>query len=1140
MKILYLISGLDFGGAQQYLMSVVGALDREKYRPIICCMFYKGDFFNEIAEKGIDIRFLNIGRIYGISGLVGLFKLVRLSKRNKVDIIHSLLFSENILGSIAGKIAGVKVNITSRRDTGMLREGKWQHVMAYNITNRWVDKIVCVSNAVREVTRKKEGVSDDRLVTIYNGIDVNKLSCLYVNKSLLRESMGIKEHESVVGMVANFSWIKGHKDFVEAARLILKEIPNVKFLLIGDGPLLQTYKAITSQSRQLKERVIFLGKRKDVRELLSLMDVSVNASYSEGMSNSILESMAAGVPVVATAVDGNLETIIDGQTGYLVTPKSPHKMAEAIIKLLEDKELAAYMGCNARKLVQEKFNFTSMVDRVKSLYNELLSPKIGFILSQFPETHETFILREFKAMKDVGMKFRIFSLKLCRDKVVHPEAKELMEETIYGRLGFIFNPFRVLSALVYLIRTYYKAPKEFLKALYVLSECFYFAGIIKKEKISHIHSHWATMPTTSAVIISKLTGIPFSFTAHAWDIFVSQYGLKEKIEKAGFVVTCTEYNRRYLAELAGEGCAGKIYRNYHGLEDEWFNAPHPIPLPLRGRGNIELLVIGRLVEQKGFEYLIEACAKLRNKGYEFKLRIVGEGPLGGRLKLRVRSLALEERIEFLGLRGLDEIKRLYREADIFIAPSVIAANNDRDGIPNVILEAMAMGLPVIGTDVSGLPEVLVNNKTGLVVPERNPEALNKAIERLIKNTEIRKRLGRQAKDYIRRNFDLSINAGKLVNIFESNAAERRIKILYLIWSLEPGGAERVVIDLARNINRKHFEPYVCCINKPGSLSCELTSIGIPVLHLDKKTKVDPLALLRLISIMRRYDFDMIHTHMFTSNLWGRLAGFFASKKFVIITEHSTEEWKRAYHFLIDRALLPLTKKAIFVTEKVLEFYKEKIHIPEKMSFVCNNGVDTSRLRITNTRKEVRDSLGISMDSFLIGAVGRLAAPKNFQNLLKALSKIKDGVETVIVGDGPEREDLVRMRDNLGLSGTVKFLGVRSDIGNILNAIDILVVPSKREGLSLTILEAMSMGVPVIATDVGGNSECVINGKTGFLVPSEAPEALGRAILKAVSDKKILTAMGNRAKKLFKSRFTVDSMIKTHENVYEEILGKGLL
>ena len=355
IKILYIIDKMKPAGAQTHLAEVILGLNKP-----------------EFEARLVTLEELGVRRIYGVSGFRGLLKLIRLIKKERFDIVQTYLFSENILGVIAAKIAGVKIIITGRRDTGMLCQGGWQNILAYRLTNPFVSKIVCVSEAVRRVVLEKERVSQDKVEVIFNGVDTDRFDGRGTKdegRRKIKQELGIKVEDLIVGMIANFSWIKGHEVLLKAAKEVIRQIPNVVFILIGDGALLQRYK-LQAASQGLKDKILFLGKRKDISELLSIMDVSLNLSYSEGMSNTILESMAAGVPVVATAVDGNLETVSD-ETGILVPVKDSKATAEAIIKLLKDPDARRRLGENAKRIAREKFDSRIMIGKMEKLYREL-------------------------------------------------------------------------------------------------------------------------------------------------------------------------------------------------------------------------------------------------------------------------------------------------------------------------------------------------------------------------------------------------------------------------------------------------------------------------------------------------------------------------------------------------------------------------------------------------------------------------------------------------------------------------------------------------------------------------------------------------------------------------------------------------
>ncbi|MCM8826813.1 MAG: glycosyltransferase [Candidatus Omnitrophica bacterium] len=1139
-KILYLIDKLRPAGAQKHLMELLFGIDKERFE-----------------TKLVTLEELGIKKIYGLSGLKGLIRLVKLMKKEGFDIVHTYLFSENILGVIAGKIAGLKTIITSRRDTGMLREGKLRHILAYRLTNRWVDKIVCVSEAVKRVVLSKEKVNREKIKVIYNGVDLEKFNVQGLNFGI-KEQLKINTNDFVVGMIANFSWIKGHRDLIQAIPLILEEVPNTTFLLIGDGYLRKELE-IEVKNTSYKDKVLFLGSRNDIPQLLSLMDISVNASYSEGMSNTILESMASGVPVVATAVDGNLETVMDKETGFLIPPKTPKALAEAIIRLLKNKDLREKLGENARRIAKEKFSLERMVREFEDLYLSFTQPKIAFICSQFPQIYETFILREFVGLRESGLKFKIISLKFCKDIIIHPQAKDFLTDTFHPKISLLSifrwicgHPCNTIKAIMYVFYTYGWAGVELIKAMYVLGECFYIADLIKKYRIYHLHTHWATMPTTAGVILNVLTGVPFSFTAHAWDIFVSQRGLKDKIIRARFCVTCTEYNRRFLGKLIGNGrgenndkyILDKIILNYHGIELDKF----PLRNKIMGNGRINILSIGRLVDTKGFDYLIDACQILDRERLNFYCKIVGQGELLGRLNRKVKEYNLSDKIEFLGEKTQKEIMGLYREATVLVQPSVIAKNGDRDGIPNVILEAMACGVPVISTNISGIPEVIIDKETGILVPPNNSIALAKAILNLANDEALKEKIIYNARILVEKKFDAKRNVENLVGIFKKfisyldfgvkqSVCYRRINILYIIWSLGLGGAESVVINLVKGLDKGRFNPFVCCLNDKGIFAEELEREEIKVIALNKKPGLDFSIIPKMIRLINTHNIDIVHTHLWGANCWGRVAAVLGRVKIIIATEHSVDVWKPKHYFLIDRFLSRFTHKIVVVSEAVKDFYKSKGIAEEKLE-VIYNGINEENFRISGEiREKIRKELGVNDNTKVLGIIGRLVEPKGHKFLFNAMGMLdgKYNLKVVVVGEGVEKETLKEMVRSLGLEDKVIFTGFRNDVNNILQSIDILVIPSLREGLPLVMLEAMASGVPVISSKVGGIPEVIINGKNGILIEPANVRELAEAISVLVSNNELYQYLSHQAKQSIKAKFTLDRMIKDIEELYLKLL-----
>jgi len=776
IKVFYIIDKLapGKGGSATSLVELVCGLNKNTFDIAVCALCgddHGSQHIDALKNFGIKTYFLKLRRIYNLKAFFALFRLINLIKEEQADIVHTYLFSSTIFGTLAAILTHVPV-IISKREMESWKE--WHHIFASKCVNHFCKKIITPSQAIMTLAIRQEQIVPHKIKTIYNGVNLHFFSG-NSNSTEIKEKLNINRDIFVVGNIGNLIPIKGQRYLLEAAASVIKEIPNVIFLIIGDGYL---RKSLEDYAKKLyiQDKIIFTGRQLNVRDYLQIMDIFVNSSLSEGFSNAILEAMAMNKPIIATNAGGNSESVVDGENGILVPPKDSLSLTSAIITLLRDKELVKRMGSTSRALVERKFSSKIMVTEFEKTYLELVSKnKIAYVLSQFPETHETFILREFEALKKKGVDFRIFSLKRCKDKVVHSEARELLGQTIYGK-AFSYqlsaisfqHPIRTLRAFIYVIKSNFKQPKELVKAFYVFLESFYFAQIIKREKITHIHSHWATMPTTAAAILSKLTGRPFSFTAHAWDIFVNSNGLANKIREAKFVVTCTEYNRQYLSQLATRSASRhKIYRNYHGIDLDAFANKRSYHSSAFG-SQLKILAIGRLVETKGFEYLTDACRILNERGIDFECNIIGIGPLENRLKLSAISHQLSDKVNFLGIKTQGEIKRLYSEATVLVQPSVIAKNGDRDGIPNVIIEAIALGVPVIATEISGIPEAVIDGKTGILIPAKDSYALANAIEKLWKDFSLRGTFVINARNLAEDKFDIGKNTTELINIFQEN------------------------------------------------------------------------------------------------------------------------------------------------------------------------------------------------------------------------------------------------------------------------------------------------------------------------------------------------------------------------------------
>jgi glycosyltransferase involved in cell wall biosynthesis len=362
----------------------------------------------------------------------------------------------------------------------------------------------------------------------------------------------------------------------------------------------------------------------------------------------------------------------------------------------------------------------------------------------------------------------------------------------------------------------------------------------------------------------------------------------------------------------------------------------------------------------------------------------------------------------------------------------------------------------------------------------------------------------------------------------------RIRVMYVIWSLQMGGAERVVADLARGLDRRLFAPLVCCLNFKGQLATELEAEGIPVFALDKRPKLDPRLVPRLVRLMRRERVQVVHTHLWTSSFWGRIAGLVARAPALVVTEHNIDLWRRRWHLLADRALADRTCHFIFVSREVERFYRDRLPLREGSFQVVHNGVAPWARRHDSDPQAARQRLGLPPEGPVVGVIGRLEARKGHRYFLEALAQVRERnprVAGLIVGEGREKDALLAQREALGMTEAVQIVGFWPDLAEALDALDVFVLPSLMEGHPLAILEAMAAARPVVATAVGGNAEAIEDGRSGLLVPPADPAALAEGILALVADPDRAARLGRAGFETFEQHFSLERCVRANEDTY---------
>lgn len=398
-----------------------------------------------------------------------------------------------------------------------------------------------------------------------------------------------------------------------------------------------------------------------------------------------------------------------------------------------------------------------------------MNPRVLFVMGEWPNPSETFLRREMAALAKLGLNFEILATKRNRGAQLNTqEAEWFSERTLF--IPAMFSPEAVAGEAIALST----GPLLHAELVGQLTEERGFASTIPlrlpgvvwaSRKVSgrgftRVHAQFASMPAALGYALARWTELPFSFSCHARDIYTARAGFERLVNEAQFVVTCTEFNRKHLVQTF-PSAEPKIHRVYHGVEI-------PQTPVTKARAEVPLLLaVGRLVEKKGFANLVSACKILGRRGVKYRCEILGDGPLRGDIEGFINALGPVE-VAVRGWCSEDEVKTKMREAACLVAPSVIARDGDRDGIPNVVLEAMATGTPVVAGAVSGMPEAVVDGRTGLLVDAEDATVLAGAIGRVLADPELGRKLASEALTLVREKFDPETNAKQLMELLSRN------------------------------------------------------------------------------------------------------------------------------------------------------------------------------------------------------------------------------------------------------------------------------------------------------------------------------------------------------------------------------------
>ncbi len=394
---------------------------------------------------------------------------------------------------------------------------------------------------------------------------------------------------------------------------------------------------------------------------------------------------------------------------------------------------------------------------------------LGYVLKVFPRLSETFVINEIRALEASGEQVCVFSLHAPEAAVPHRILQELRCPVFVVDRTDVPSDAAIVGTRKRLERQLPQEPTLRAKLLprkYV-SLAMRLAGLAAQQHVVRLHAHFASRAGHVAALAAALCGCPYSITAHAKDIYhsdVDQELLRWKIAGAACVVTVTDFNQHHLRTLVADipGAPEKIFRLYNGVDLNRFGVSDspPRPRPL-------IVAVGRLVEKKGFAVLIEACRRLRAHAQEFDCEIIGGGPEEEALRIQIAHAGLEETVALRGVLPTEEVAARLQAATVVVLPCIVGQDGNVDALPTVLLEAMASGRPVVSTRLSGIPEIVADGRTGLLVPPGDPAALAEALAAILNDPARGHALGRAGRRRAEERFDLAANVLRLRTLFRS-------------------------------------------------------------------------------------------------------------------------------------------------------------------------------------------------------------------------------------------------------------------------------------------------------------------------------------------------------------------------------------
>lgn len=754
IRVMYVVPDLAVGGAERHVTTLMPNLDESRFDAAVVCIGERGELFTEL--EGSTVKAVALQRSKR-QAFLALLELRRELRAFSPDVVITRGYNAELLGRIAAVLTGVRHNVVwvhNHFDTAP--RGAFRR-----ITDRLLDRVTSayfgVADAQLEYLVGELGHQREKIRIIHNGVDPAAFDPTDDRRAAM--SIGISGAEHVVGIVAALRPEKDHVNFLRAARLIVDAVPQTKFVIVGDGPARLDVEAAIDELGLLPH-VIMAGVRGDVPDLLRSMDVVVLSSYSvECFPMAVLEAMAAGRPAVCTAVGGLPELIEDGVTGYLVPPRDPVALADGVVRLLRDRDVARAMGRSARSRVESEFSL--------KVSNSATEAALEDVVRHRPMPTGPLRLSVVLDLTYVGGA-EVLLLNLFRQfdpAVVVPRLVCLREA------GPLADEFRAAGFEVEVLD---RSGRFDLRTLPRLIRSF---RTNRTDAVLVNHHHRAALALGR--VAARLARVPVNIVAaHDMDLVASGKRVLpdwavSTLALSDALVLLSAAQGEYLHREEGVG-RGRLGRTREVV------IPNGIVLPdvptsfYRARARAELgraeddFVVGivaRLSAQKAHEVLFRAVATCAEAVPNIHLVVIGGGDRDAELRRLSHELGIYSRTTFLGVRR--DVDELLPGFDVACLSSV------HEGVPITLLEAMAAGLPVVATDCGSIRDLVEDGEQGFVVPVGDAPALAQRLEQLARDESLRAQFGKSGRALVEREYRIDITARRYEELLHDLVGGRR-------------------------------------------------------------------------------------------------------------------------------------------------------------------------------------------------------------------------------------------------------------------------------------------------------------------------------------------------------------------------------